>query len=64
MIAPSDDRCYLNCREKLGRPRAEKLSDVAVSWGNQAAVKWRFDMSFIRLLGLNDLSNRGWRIVG
>lgn len=55
---------FLSTVEELGRPLAQKTSDVAVSWGNRDAVKWRFDLSFIRLLGLNDLSNRGWRIVG
>ncbi len=55
---------FLNTVEGLGRPLAERLSDAACRWGNIDALKWRFDISFMRWLGLTELSNRGWRMIG
>ena len=51
---------FLRRLEQLGRPLAEKISEAAVSWGNTEAVRWRYDISFIRLAGLNSLS-WGWK---
>ena len=55
---------FLTTIERLGRPLAAGLSDAAYTWGNVYAFKWRFDVSFIRWVGLNQLSNSGWRMVG
>jgi len=38
-----------------GRPVAARLSGMAVSWGNQAAVKWRDDPGYHLALGLGVL---------
>jgi hypothetical protein len=38
--------------EAIGRPLAERLAKVAVSWGHPTAHLWAEDRAFIRLLGL------------
>lgn len=38
-----------------GRPVAARLSGMAVSWGNQAAVEWRDDPGYHLALGLGVL---------
>ncbi len=35
-----------------GRPIAERLSALAYSWGNRAALRWRLDHSFALYLGV------------
>jgi len=42
-----------------GRMLAEKLSNLAVEWGNRAAFYWRFDPGYCRALGLSVLSLKG-----
>jgi hypothetical protein len=37
----------------IGLPLAQKISDIAVSWGNCLASKWADDLVFARFLVLN-----------
>lgn len=36
----------------VGRPLAQKLSEIAQSWGNKAACSWVVDMDFIQYLAI------------
>jgi len=38
--------------EVLGRPLAVRMAALASQWGNQDAVRWTSDLSYIRYLGL------------
>ena len=54
---------FLDRAESVGRGLAEKLGDIAVSWGYAEASVWKRDLGFIRYLGksaVNDL--RGWKL--
>lgn len=37
----------------VGRPLAQKISGIAVGWGNRSASKWAEDSSFARYLAFN-----------
>jgi hypothetical protein len=39
--------------ERVGRGRAEKICSLAVKWGNLGASSWKYDMKFVRFLGIN-----------
>jgi hypothetical protein len=39
-----------------GRGLAEKISGIAVEWGNRSAVKWSRDLGFIRYLTVMNLA--------
>ena len=56
-IAPG----YLDLVEKAGRPLAARVSQVAESWGNDRAAKWRRDGALIRYLGATSLWRSSWR---
>jgi len=47
---------YLKRVERLGREIAEKICEIAVGWGNPYASIWKYDLSFIRFLGVNAVS--------
>ena len=36
----------------IGTPLAERLAEVAISWGNKYAIHWSKDKSFIRYLAV------------
>ena len=46
---------YMERVEAVGRPLAVRTSEIARSWGNKEAVKWRDDPALIRYLGFNKL---------
>lgn len=37
----------------IGRPLAQKIGSIAVSWGNRSASKWADDRAFARYLAMN-----------
>jgi diacylglycerol kinase len=37
----------------VGLPLAQKISDIAVSWGNRLASMWANDLAFARFLVVN-----------
>jgi len=37
----------------VGLPLAQKISDIAVSWGNHLAAKWAYDLAFAKFLVVN-----------
>jgi hypothetical protein len=45
----------------IGLPLAQKISDIAVSWGNCLASKWADDLAFARFLVLNSARKGLWR---
>jgi hypothetical protein len=47
---------YMYRFEAAGRPIAERLGEVAFSWGNKAALSWKNDISYIRWLGMSQLN--------
>ena len=46
---------YLDMAEKMGRPLAVRVSQLAQSWGNKLASKWKDDAAFTRYLGFTAL---------
>lgn len=44
---------FLSNAEKVGREIMEKLGEIAEKWGNKTASEWKFDIGFIRFLGIN-----------
>lgn len=42
----------------VGLPLAQKISAIAVSWGNRLASKWAEDLAFARFLMLNSAKTR------
>lgn len=38
---------------EVGRNLAQKLSLIALKWGNQSAVHWRADLGFVQYLTVN-----------
>ena len=44
---------YMYKVEIVGRPRAERLSQLVYSWGNKDALRWKDDPAFIRHLGMD-----------
>ncbi len=43
----------------VGRPLAQKISNIAVSWGNRSAYGWADDRNFARYLAMNFPSKIG-----
>jgi hypothetical protein len=46
------DEEFLRKAERIGQGIVERLSSVALSWGNRNAWKWRWDLGFVKFLGL------------
>jgi len=44
---------YLNRVERLGREIAEKICEIAWRWGNPHAWTWKYDLRFVKFLGVN-----------
>jgi len=44
---------YLTKVERAGREIAEKICELARKWGNLRALLWKYDLDFVRFLGLN-----------
>jgi len=44
---------YLKRVERLGREIAQKICEIASQWGNPQAWTWKFDLKFIKYLGVN-----------
>jgi len=47
---------YLNQAEKIGRKIAGKICETAMKWGNLQAWIWKYDLDFIRFLGVSTLN--------
>ena len=48
---------YLYRFEVVGKRLAEALSAAAVQWGHEDARFWRYNLSYIRCLGINYLNS-------
>ena len=44
---------YLKRVERIGREIAEKICEIAWQWGNPHAWTWKYDLRFVKLLGVN-----------
>jgi hypothetical protein len=44
---------YLTKVERAGREIAEKICELARKWGNLRALLWKYDLDFVRFLGMN-----------
>ncbi|RLI44627.1 hypothetical protein DRO69_06950 [Candidatus Bathyarchaeota archaeon] len=44
---------FLDIVNKVGRETVERLCRIAKKWGNKAASSWKYDLVFIRFLGIN-----------
>lgn len=51
---------YLDMVERVGRPLAACICQLARSWGNTGAAEWKDDTALIRYLGANSLSQESW----
>jgi hypothetical protein len=50
------EESYLRRLERAGREIAQRVCEIAWKWGNSLALAWKYDMSFVRFLGLNVLN--------
>jgi hypothetical protein len=50
------EESYLRKVERIGREIAEKICEIAWKWGNYLALIWKYDMHFIRFLGVKALN--------
>jgi hypothetical protein len=57
-LAKALERGFLHKFYCTGRELAENMSNAAHSWGNQDALNWKFDATYIICLGMNKMS--GW----
>jgi len=44
---------YLKRVERIGREIAEKICEIAWGWGNPHAWTWKYDLRFVKFLGVN-----------
>lgn len=56
------ENSFLGRAEKIGAEIVERISGIAVEWGNSTAFRWKHDPSFVRFLGVNAINSKGRRI--
>lgn len=44
---------YLKRVERVGREIVEKICEIARLWGNPHAWTWKYDLRFVKFLGVN-----------
>lgn len=49
---------YLSKVEQAGRAIAEQICELARRWGNLRALLWKYDLDFVRFLGVNALNGQ------
>ena len=47
----------IDLMDRIGKPLAKKLSQIAQRWGNQTAKEWAEDPSFIRYLTITKMND-------
>jgi len=47
---------YLKKMETIGREIAERICEIASKWGNPHAWLWKYDLRFVRFLGVNTVN--------
>ena len=52
---------YLYKFEVLGKPIAERISELFYLWGNKNAIHWKDDLAYVRHLGMDATFSRGYR---
>jgi len=55
---------FLSKAEVAGRALAERAVELALSWGNGEASKWKDDIGFVRYLGAMNLAKKAFFMVG
>lgn len=53
------DEEFLTKAERIGREIVEKLSCVALNWGNRNALRWKWNLDFVRFMGIIAVNDRG-----
>jgi len=48
---------YLKRVERIGREIAEKICEIACRWGNPHAWTWKYDLRFVKFLGINAMNS-------
>jgi len=48
---------YLKRVERIGRELAQKICEIACKWGNLHASVWKYDVNFVKFLGVNALNS-------
>jgi len=48
---------YLQKVETIGREMAQKICEIASKWGNPYAWTWKYDLKFVRFLGVNTINS-------
>jgi len=48
---------YLKKVERIGREIAQKICEIAWKWGNPHALIWKYDINFVKFLGVNALNS-------
>ncbi|MFB0567287.1 MAG: hypothetical protein ACETVM_01715 [Candidatus Bathyarchaeia archaeon] len=51
------EESYLKKVERIGREIAQKICEIAGKWGNLHALIWKYDINFVRFLGVNTLNS-------
>ena len=51
------EESYLKKVERAGREIARKICEIAWKWGNSHALTWKYDINFVRFLGVNALNS-------
>lgn len=51
------EESYLKKVERAGREIAQKICEIAGKWGNLHALIWKYDVNFVRFLGVNALNS-------
>ena len=52
-LEPSLERFTDRLARTIGLPLAQKISNIAVSWGHHSAKRWAEDLTFARYLAVN-----------
>jgi NAD-dependent DNA ligase len=48
---------FLKKVENIGREIAQKICEIAWKWGNLHALIWKYDLNFVRFLGVSALNS-------
>ena len=48
---------YLKRVERIGREIAQKICEIACKWGNHHALVWKYDVNFVKFLGVNAVNS-------
>jgi len=50
------EEVFIHRAEKIGLEIAQRLSEIALKWGNRQVWVWKYDLRFATFLGVNALN--------